>query len=71
MNVNKIKAYIEENRERTLSFKINGSRNQVEEFKGKIISTYRAIFLIRLEESDMVKSFAYTDVLIGNLEIKV
>ena len=36
---------IKEKQGEVLHFKFNGSRNQVEEFKGEIIKTYPAIFL--------------------------
>lgn len=66
--IDKIKDYIFSNMNKTLTFKINGNRNQIEEFEGKIISVYNAIFLVEgINKS--VKSFTYTDILIGNLEI--
>ena len=70
MTIEKIKNNLEINQNKVLQFKINGSRNQVQEFRGKIIGLYRAVFLIKPEDNDIIQSFAYTDVLIGNVEIK-
>ena len=69
MTIEKIKDNIKLNMNKVLNFKINGSRNQIEEFKGMITNAYKSIFLIKINDTDIVKSFAYTDVLIGNLEI--
>lgn len=49
-------------------FRFNGSRNQIEEFKGVINSTYAAIFTIVVEKYG-IRSFSYSDLLTGNLEI--
>ena len=68
MNIQKIKNDIENLKNKNLHFKINGSRNQIEEFDGKIIETYNYIFII--ETNNIKKSFSYSDILIENLEIK-
>ena len=68
MNIDKIKKYVNDNLERHFLFRINGSRNQKEEFEGIIFKSYKSIFLIKLF-NDSVKSFSYSDVLIGNIEI--
>ena len=70
MNIEKIRLNLELNQDKLLHFKINGSRNQVQEFNGKIVELYRAVFLIKPENNDIIQSFAYTDILIGNVEIK-
>ena len=67
MNIEKIKNKIEGLKDQTLSFKINGTRNQTEEFEGKIIETYNYIFVI--ETNNHKKSFSYSDILINNIEI--
>lgn len=71
MNIDKIRNLIVKNIDKSVCFKLNGSRNQTEEFSGRIINAYRSVFIIRLLDTDMVRSFAYTDILIGNLEIKL
>lgn len=49
-------------------FRFNGVRNQNEEFLGKIVGIYPAIFTIELDNK-IIKSFSYSDLLIKNLEI--
>ena len=51
------------------NFRYNGTRNQIEEFKGIIFSIYNNIFTIKTIEKEELKSFTYSDILIGNLEI--
>ena len=50
-------------------FRYNGSRNQVEEFSGRIINCYKYIFII--DTDTIVRYFSYSDVLIGVLEIDI
>lgn len=70
MNIAKIREKIEENKGKTIRFKFNGSRNQIEEFSAIIENTYTYIFIVRLEKNkDQVKSFSYSDILTENLEI--
>ncbi len=71
MNIEKIKQLITNNINKEVKLKFNGNRNQVEEFSGIITSAYKCIFLIKTNNNDLVRSFTYTDILIGNLEIKV
>ena len=68
--INKIKEDIINKKGKVLKFRHNGSRNQVEEFKGIIIETYNSVFTIKtIDEKEEIKSFTYSDVLIDNLEI--
>lgn len=70
MNIEKIRNQMEKIKGKTIRFRFNGSRNQVEEFSAKIENTYKYIFIVRLENSkDQVKSFSYSDILTENLEI--
>ncbi len=69
MNIEKIREKVENNKEKDIRFKFNGNRNQTEEFEGKIIDTYKSVFIIKLN-NNIKRSFTYTDILIGNLEIK-
>ncbi len=70
MNIELMRAEVKKKEGEVLNFKFNGSRNQVEEFKGEIIKTYPAIFLIRLEENPQkIKSFSYSDLVTESLEI--
>jgi len=68
MNIQKIRNNIENLKNKKINFKINGSRNQIEEFEGVITETYNYIFII--EANNLKKSFSYSDILINNLEIK-
>lgn len=70
MNIDIMREKIKKKQGEVLHFKFNGSRNQVEEFKGEIIKTYPAIFLIRLEDNtNKIKSFSYSDLVTESLEI--
>ena len=70
MNIDIMREKIKAKEGQTFHFKFNGSRNQVEEFKGEIVKTYPAIFLIRLEDSThKIKSFSYSDLVTESLEI--
>ncbi len=67
MNIEKVRAKIKSYQGQTLQFRFNGSRNQVEEFSATIIDTYPSIFIVRVADSEQVKSFSYSDVLIHKL----
>lgn len=70
MNINKIKLELEKNKGKELEFRFNGSRNQVEEFKGIIENTYNYVFTIKLSnELSQRRSFSYSDILTESLEI--
>ncbi len=70
MTIEKIRTDIKGKTGQVLNFKFNGARNQTEEFTGQIIGTYPAVFLIRIEdETKLVKSFSYSDILTESLEI--
>lgn len=66
--LDKIKNLVAENRGIKHVFRFNGIRNQNEEFIGKIVGVYPAIFTVELPNK-VIKSFSYTDLLINNLEI--
>lgn len=68
MNIKKIKEKIETLKNKKIKFKLNGSRNQIEEFEGVITEIYNYIFIV--ETNNIKKSFSYADILINNLEIK-
>lgn len=50
-----------------IKFRFNGTRNQIEEFNGEINGVYNYIFTIKTSNKE-IKSFSYSDILIGNLE---
>ena len=49
-------------------FIFHGTRNQNEEFSGIITDMYPAVFVIKVGDSQ-IRTFSYSDLLIGNLEI--
>ena len=68
--ISKIKDELTNEIGKTLHFRFNGARNQIEEFDGFIENTYNFIFTIKtIGEKEQIKSFTYSDVLIENLEI--
>ena len=67
MNIEMLKNRISNYKGKTLNFRFNGSRNQIEEFSGKIIETYDSIFTIMVEEKNFLKSVSYSDILIKKL----
>lgn len=69
MTVDNIKSFVKSNMNQPINFRFNGSRNQIEEFTGKIVNTYKSIFIIEVDGTVVTKSFSYTDILIGNLEL--
>ena len=69
MKVDKVREEVELKTGEVLHFKFNGSRNQIQEFDGKIIETYSAIFVVKLVNEDNIKSFSYNDLITSNLEI--
>ena len=69
MNITKIKNMLEENASKNVRFKFNGNRNQIEEFDGRIINTYKYLFVVKPNDTGIKRSFTYTDILIGSLEI--
>lgn len=68
MMIDKIKSLVLDNLGVERKFVFHGSRNMLDEFTGKIIGIYPAIFTI-LDSNGTLKSFSYSDLLIGNLEI--
>ena len=71
MNIEKVRNKINSYKGQTLQFRFNGSRNQIEEFSATIIGTYPSIFTVKLEDSSLVKSFSYSDVLIRKLVVTI
>lgn len=67
--IEKVRNKIIDLRGQRIKFRYNGSRNQIEEFEGTIINCYSFVFIIDLGNSK--KSFSYSDVLIGNLDVNI
>lgn len=70
MKIDTVKNRINLSKGKKLNFRFNSTRNKVEEFDGIIIDTYPSIFIVKVVNSDSLKSFSYTDVLINKLMIK-
>ena len=70
MNIEKIKNKLELNKGKKIKFRFNGSRNQIEKFRGIIENTYSYIFTVKLvDNKNQIRSFSYSDILIDSLEI--
>ena len=69
MILDKIKDNVINKEGKVIHFKYNGSRNQIEEFDGVIFKCYKYVFLIKPIDNGVVKSFSYSDILIGTLII--
>ena len=67
--IDKIRNSIKSIKGKKIKFRYNGSRNQIEEFEGVITDCYNYVFLIDLGYIN--KSFSYTDVLIGALDVNI
>lgn len=68
--IEKIRKDLESKKGKLLKFRHNGSRNQIEEFEGVIVDTYNYVFTIKkIGDTNEIKSFSYSDVLISTLEI--
>lgn len=52
-----------------ICFRYNGSRNQVDEFSGVISDCFKFVFTI--DVGGITRSFSYSDVLIGSLEVNI
>lgn len=67
--IEKIKGNVEKFKGKCIKFRYNGSRNQVEEFEGRIKECYNCVFVI--DTGNISRSFSYSDVLIGVLELNI
>ena len=67
--IEKVKEEIKSYEGKTLKFRYNGSRNQIEEFTGIITNCYKCLFLIKGD--NFSKTFTYSDVLTGSLEVNI
>ncbi len=68
MMLDKVKTFVASNKGIDHIFRFNGIRNQNEEFSGRIVGVYPAVFTIELDNK-VIKSFSYSDLLINNLEV--
>lgn len=66
--IDKIKKELLELKNKKIDLKVNNLRNKSEIVTGKIIEYYDRLFILETE-SDLLRSFNYSDILIGNVEI--
>lgn len=69
MNIEKVRDKMNLYKGKTVNFRFNGSRNQIEEFSGIVLDTYPSIFTVQVGEMEIIKSFSYSDILIEKLEV--
>lgn len=67
--IDKIKSDIKDLMGKKIKFRYNGSRNQIEEFEGVITDCYKSLFLIKV--GDINKTYTYSDVLTGLLNVNI
>lgn len=68
MTIEKIKNKIDDNINKKVMIKYNGSRNKIEIYNGIILESYNYIFVVKLED-DKTMSFSYVDVLTKSIEV--
>ena len=68
MNLDIIKGKIREKVGLHLRFIYKGTRNQIEEFEGRIVECYPHIFIVKTDDN-IIKSFNYNDYIIRNIKI--
>lgn len=69
MTIDKIRNDLNNKLNDQFHFIYNGARNQIEEFEGKIVNLYNYVFIVKVDDTEIKKSFSYTDILIGNLVV--
>lgn len=67
--IEKVKEKVKNYEGKSIKFRYNGSRNQIEIFNGTITKCYKNLFLIKGE--NFSKTFTYSDILTGLLEINI
>lgn len=67
--VDKIKKDIFLKKGHYFEFKVNNIRNKCDIFEGIILEVYDRVFVVKTIDENIV-SFTYSDILIGNVEIR-
>ena len=67
--IEKVKQKVCDLKGKRIRFRYNGSRNQIEEFEGVIVDCYNCVFVIATDK--VKRSFSYSDVFIGVLELNI
>ncbi len=68
MNIDQIKDYLMQYKNKTCFFRYIGSRNHIEEFIGKIINIYNCVFIIE-DNNSRIRSFTYNDLAMKSIKI--
>jgi len=68
--IDQIRCIVKSKMGNELFFRYHGNRNQSEEFIGNILNAYPNVFLVFSTSNSRIHSFSYTDILVGNLEMK-
>jgi uncharacterized protein Veg len=66
--IEKIKNELLDLKNKKIELKINNLRNKSEFVTGRIIEYYDRLFILKTD-SELLRSFNYCDILIGNVEI--
>lgn len=61
--------FIQSNFGKEVTIKVMGIRNKTDYMNGIISECYKNVFILNTEKGK--KSFTYTDVLVGNIRVKV
>lgn len=69
MTIEKIKNKINDNINKKVVIKYNGSRNKTEVYSGVILESYNYVFIVKLD-GEKTMSFSYVDVLTKSIEVK-
>ena len=68
MNLEKVKKEVAKYLNKDCHYIYIGSRNQIEEFDGRIVDLYQSIFVIETNKG-IKKTFCYSDFATNNLKI--
>lgn len=68
MNLEKVKKKVAKYLNKDCHYIYTGSRNQIEEFDGRIVELYQSIFIIETSNG-IIKAFCYSDFATNNLKI--
>lgn len=66
MNLDRARSYVKEYLNIPCKFLYHGSRNQDEEFYGKIINCFSSVFVVETTEN-VIKTFSYNDFIIKKI----
>ncbi len=66
--IDKIKKELLDLKNKKIDLKVNNLRNKSEIVTGKIIEYYDRLFILKTD-NELLRSFNYSDILIGNVEI--